>query len=502
MFLKIFHFLKDSKEEEVTEIAERLAKPRQGVKVRPGCEEPTKEEVEEHMATRLPMKPWCEFCLAARSKQDHTPTFGDVKYEDPREPCVQMDYMFMGQPCATLVVLDSWTRYAQALPLQCKTVSKKLAKAVVKFSLHLDYVQENVHFAMDVEPATKALLDLVVRHKMGYEATIREGKPYHKGRTARVERHIQNFKRQCLTLIEMVANGIGATIPEDHVLRALAIHHTSWLYNRYHLHGETQSTARPLAFGRPYAGRLLPFGEYVFGLMRPEGVKNRSLWTGGSWVGKDVKDMEIIATKGAVFTSRSVRRTQPAWRKDEVLAFAGSPWSSKGPKVKAGHLAPLRDQGEEVEDKPAKEIKLDADTPIEEPAKKAAKADAGSAPTSPTSSLFPPKFAGKVIGNDQEDYQDEDEGYHEDELWEDPILRDEEWEVEEDDDLEDSEDMPPKLSEEELEEKDRDAAKDELDKLKSLEVVKEVKKKDCDPAGKFLTLTTVFDWRKRVEQTV
>ena len=89
------------------------------------------------------------------------------------------------------------------------------------------------------------------------------------------------------------------------------------------------------------------------------------------------------------------------------------------------------------------------------------------------------------------------QGYHEDELWEDPILRDAEWEVEEDDDLEDSEDMPPRLSEEELEEKDRNAAKDELDKLKNLEVVKEVKKKDCDPDGKFLTLTTVFDWRKR-----
>ena len=75
--------------------------------------------------------------------------------------------------------------------------------------------------------------------------------------------------------------------------------------------------------------------------MRPEGVKSRILWTGGIWVGKDVKDMEIIAAKGAVFTSRSVRRTQPTWRKDEVLALAGSPWSCKGPKVEAGHLAPL-----------------------------------------------------------------------------------------------------------------------------------------------------------------
>ena len=214
LFLKIFHFMKDSKEEEVTEIAERLAKPKRGVKVRPGCEEPTKEEIEEHLATHLPMKPWCELCLAAKSKQDHAPTYGDVKYEDPGEPCIQMDYMFMGQPCATLVILDSWTRYAQALPLQGKTVSKKLAEAVVKFSLHLNYVQENVHFAMDVEPATKALLDMVVaiRRKMGYKATVCEGKPYHKGRTARVERQNSRGPRvesmghsSCIMVVQQVS---------------------------------------------------------------------------------------------------------------------------------------------------------------------------------------------------------------------------------------------------------------------------------------------------------
>ena len=142
LFLKIFNFMKEGHEEDTAEIAERLAKPKSGVKVRPGCEEPTKEEVEEHMATHLPMKPWREFCSAAKSKQDHAPTYGDVKYEDPGEPCIQMGYMFMGQPCATLVILDSWTRYAQALPLQGKTVSKKLAEAVVKFSLRLNYVQE------------------------------------------------------------------------------------------------------------------------------------------------------------------------------------------------------------------------------------------------------------------------------------------------------------------------------------------------------------------------
>ena len=293
--------------------------------------------------------------------------------------------------------------------------------------------------------------------------------------------------------------------------------------------------------------------------MRPDGVKNRSLWTGGIWVGKDVKDMEIIATKEAVFTSRSVRRTQPAWRKDEVLALTGSPWSSKGPKVKAGHLAPLprireeptsvedgnqqdnlqdeaatdpdsskhdtlsdllmdasstssssktpsapperkeaskRDQEGEIEDKPAKESKMDADAPIGEPMRKSIRSDSGSGPPSPSASLFPPKFAGKVSQDDQ-DYQDGDEGYHEDELWEDPILREEDWTEEADEDIEDEEDMPPRVSEEELEERDQVAAKDELHKLRSMKVVKEVRKQECDQSGKFLTLTTVFGWRKR-----
>ena len=127
---------------------------------------------------------------------------------------------------------------------------------------------------------------------------------------------------------------------------------------------------------------------------------------------------------------------------DLLMGSRGSSSSSAAPSQRKE--ATKRDQGEELEDKPAKEIKLDADAPVAEPATKAARGDPGSAPTSPSSSLFPLKFAGKVTGDGQEEYQDEDEGYHEDELWEDLILRDAEWEVEEDDDLEDSEDCQKK----------------------------------------------------------
>ena len=51
LFMKIFNFLNESRDDDATAIAEKLSKPTPGVKVRPGCEEPTKDEVEEHMAT-------------------------------------------------------------------------------------------------------------------------------------------------------------------------------------------------------------------------------------------------------------------------------------------------------------------------------------------------------------------------------------------------------------------------------------------------------------------
>ena len=70
-----------------------------------------------------------------------------------------------------------------------------------------------------------------------------------------------------------------------------------------------------------------------------------------NWAGKDVKDMEITATKDSVFASRSVRRTQPAWRKEEVLALTGSPWLSKGPKVMIREEPPtVEDRRPQVED--------------------------------------------------------------------------------------------------------------------------------------------------------
>ena len=94
--------------------------------------QPTEEERRRHEVTRLPCQPWCEECVKCRAKADK------VLPEDPREverqPCIQGDCMFTkGQ--AALVLICSQTRYGLAVPVKRKTVSRKLAEEIVRFSV-------------------------------------------------------------------------------------------------------------------------------------------------------------------------------------------------------------------------------------------------------------------------------------------------------------------------------------------------------------------------------
>ena len=68
----------------------------------------------------------------------------------------------------------------------------------MRFSLFLNYLEEEVVFVMDQEPATVSLLNLVVatRQRLGRKCSQVLGKAYDKSRTARVERFIQTVRNQ------------------------------------------------------------------------------------------------------------------------------------------------------------------------------------------------------------------------------------------------------------------------------------------------------------------
>lgn len=105
------------------------------------------------------------------------------------------------------------------LPATCSTSS------ALKFSLGLNHLGEVV-YVMDLEPATLGLLDMIVivmvRQDMGYKTSKKVGKPYHKGRTARVERYIQTIRRRSSALMTSVADNIHELLDDLHCLRGFA----------------------------------------------------------------------------------------------------------------------------------------------------------------------------------------------------------------------------------------------------------------------------------------
>ena len=316
-----------------------------------GTERPTDPKViDRHEATHLPFAPSCEACLKTKSKEDKTLTNTDASVDDTGTPHIQLDWMYLGRNCPSLVMLDTTTRYGAIFPARTKGAWKALAEFCVKFSLGLNHVGDVV-FVMDSEPATLGLLDMIVmiRQEMGYRASKKIGKPYHKGRTARVERYIQTVRRQANTLMASVESNIHELLDDLHCLRAWALVHAVFLLNRFHEHSGIKATAFETVFGHKYNGKILPFGEFVFGLRQPLKKRGTSVWQGGIWIGKDEADMHVLVTAGGQIHCRSIRRCGHAWRPDVIKSLTSSPWTKMKGSGPVGLLeAPLPS----IEEKP------------------------------------------------------------------------------------------------------------------------------------------------------
>ena len=261
-----------------------------------GAEKPDDPKIiERHEVTHLPFAPWCDSCLKTKSREDKMIQNTDAAEEDSGVPHIQMDWMYLGRNCPALILLDTTTRYGAIFPARSKGVWRALAEFCVRFSLGHNYLSEVV-YVMDSEPATLGLLDMVVmvRQEMGYPTSKKVGKPYHKGRTARVERYIQTVRRHASTLMTSVEDHIHEVLHDLHCLRAWSLVHAVFLLNRFHEHSAIKATAFETVFGRQYNGKLLPFGEFAFGLRKPMKKTRTSVWQGGIWIGKDESDMHVL----------------------------------------------------------------------------------------------------------------------------------------------------------------------------------------------------------------
>ena len=266
LYERICNYLSRRVEDDSSELAAKMRQQMVTPEVRQRLDvrQPTDREIRDHAATHLPFQDWCSVCVRTKSREDYMGRIPKQEKEDTGKPHIQMDFMYMGQHCVSLVMMDSWARMGKVVPVSSKSASKRLAEEAVRFSLFLNYLEEEVVFVMDQEPATVSLLNLVVatRQRLGRKCSQVLGKAYDKSRTARVERFIQTVRNQALALVAALEENMQGTIPGEHAIRAWALCHAAWLLNRYHVHSALMATPYETLMGKMYPGVIAQFGEY------------------------------------------------------------------------------------------------------------------------------------------------------------------------------------------------------------------------------------------------
>ena len=192
----------------------------------------------------------------------------------------------------------------------------------------LNYLgHETVTLRSDGEPACLALQRGVqaFRAKMKLK-TVLEQTEAGDSQANPAEPAIEQVRQLAGTLISAYEDGAQVQVSSLHPMHSWAHRHASWLLQRYsQTHGHS---CFELLTGRPYAGKIVPFGETVFGRLR-SAVKGKPRWTRMIWLGKlQVSDLHFgVSETGHMLSTRSVRRVPDRFDKSMHEKVLDQPWS-------------------------------------------------------------------------------------------------------------------------------------------------------------------------------
>ena len=129
---------------------------------------PTQAEIDEHCATHVPFRSWCEFCVHGKAKDD--PHYKAKKNREIMIPEIAMDYMWLkgkfpfnqggegeegkGQPI--LIIKDRETKFKQAIMVPNKGVEPYAVKTLTDI-LARTYGYAKMVLASDQESTIVAL---------------------------------------------------------------------------------------------------------------------------------------------------------------------------------------------------------------------------------------------------------------------------------------------------------------------------------------------------------
>ena len=292
-------------------------------------ERPSEELVLIHEATRIPKAPWCEACIASRSREDN---YDDS--EPHREfPVVSLDYMFTAaqdNPLAThLILVDSQTKFVQATAVDGKggRSLKSCVEDVVRLMNTLGYPRIGLRY--DTEPAMKQIAAAVVatRLKMGLateEEPIPPGDATH--RANRSERYIHTVRTLGNCLLQTILQHTGHKVESEDPLFAWAYRHAAFLISRFSVMKDG-CTAFELVHGRSYKSKLLPFGAHVYAQYLPKSKVKGECWKPCVWLGRtSLGDLNIVGDAEGTHHARSVRLAPGKFSAETLKTMKGVPW--------------------------------------------------------------------------------------------------------------------------------------------------------------------------------
>ena len=350
---------------------------------------PSARQQELHNITHQPFQPWCQACLAGRSRQsphkvaDKDPT-QEVKEEKRVTPTIQIDYAYtftkqkhevqegeadanrgadgerepaehdepnaqedvdyQNQHGLTLVGAESTTGWTVAIPIAQKGSAslKRVTEHLVRLSMLIS-PGEAITFQCDPEAPIKQVVNAVesCRSRLGlatHKVWIPRGSHASNGMA---ERAVGTIRANALTLKSHLESRIQAAVEGHTHIYSWLMRHASFLFNRF---ATCVRGAPPyeIVFGRRFKSKMVPFGELVL-FHRASKHKGELQWLRGVWVGLNERNgAHILGTPEGVCESRSIRRLpqEQQYSAEAVLGMKGFPWSYLGTAKRRRALYP------------------------------------------------------------------------------------------------------------------------------------------------------------------
>ena len=280
--------------------------------------EPTPEERRLHNATHAPFASWCTHCVAHKSRDDpHRASSANRS-----TPVVSFDFGFTSRiegekTLPFLAVYDSETGWREAIPVPGKAgvhgginVTSYLAAELCRLLSMLGY--SKVDLRCDPEPTCLRLRNEVkrMRLQMGLKTDVTQAPEDSHQSNGGAEVTVKTVRQQCNTLLAQYEAETKLEVGTFHALHAWCLRHAAWILNRYVLR-PGGLTPYEIVHGRPYKGKILPFGECVMGLVS-QGAKGKARFVQALMLGKCAPNDEwvLCTTAGRLLLARTVRRME------------------------------------------------------------------------------------------------------------------------------------------------------------------------------------------------